>query len=211
MIRSTKERTAAYELTWSLSTASGAPDGKAHALTLEYQLHALEELYVGDRLWDKDRTGKRMPDPFGVYRFVHDGSLRLVFAQAPYPPNVMPSDTYKPLFSRVRAGETHTRAAVIMLPVDEYSALSRNINAPTVVEEVSRVVLIMSYRLRSAMDRDPVPPPNEAPEGAGYIVHDWKLMVSSLDVEGIPVKRRTGYMARFALPGEPGPAPKPLP
>jgi hypothetical protein len=209
MIHSATEKTAALELTWSLRDAA-ADDGQ-RALALDYAIAAHEELYLSDRLWDYDRNKKRIPDPFGVYRFVHDGSLRLVFAQAPWPSNVMPSIVYKPLCSRVRAGETHRRTVLVRLPVDEYSSLARDIKSPTVEEEVSKVLLVMQYRLRSAMDKDPQPPPFESAEEAGYIVHDLTQLVSSLETEPIQIKRRTGYIARFPLPGEPKPGPVPVP
>ncbi len=199
---STKESSSAYELTWSLTAA-----GPEKPLLLSYSVHAHEELYLGDRLWDYAKGGARIPDPFGVYRFVRDGSLRLVFAQAPWPANVSPRVVYQPLYSRLKAGETRRREIPIDQPVDEYSALSRDISAPTVVEEVSRVLLVLSYRLRSSMPEDPQPPPNESAEEAGYIVADPKLLTSTVEVERLKVKRRTGYMARFALPGEPGPGP----
>ena len=206
---SATEKSAAYELTWSLSSMSSTDGEKDQALKLDYAITAFEELYVSDRLWDDDATQHRVPDPFGIYRFVQDGSLRLVFAQAPHPPNVMLGKIYRPLFSRVLAGETRRQTVQIKLPVDEYSILSRNINAPTVLEEVSRVIFVLGYQLRSALDRAPAPQPRETGEGAGYVVYEPKLIISELQVDRLPVKRRTGYMARFPLPGEAGPAPIP--
>jgi hypothetical protein len=207
MTTSTTERSAAYELTWSLSITDGANGERV--LKLEYQVEAFEELYIADRLWDFGDANERVPDPFGVYRFVRNGSLRLVFAQAPYPPNVMPRITYQPLYSRIRAGKTRQRSVLIRMPVDEYSSLARDISSPTVIEEVSRVFFVLSYRLRSTMAEDPAPPPFETAEDAGYIVHGPEQIISALEVDKLPVKRRTGYIARFALPGEPKPGPAP--
>jgi hypothetical protein len=209
MKKEVTEKYAAFELTWSLRDA--AADDGAKALALDYAIAAREEVYVSDRLWDYSRAKKRIPDPFGVYRFVYDGSLRLVFAQAPSPSNVMPSTVYKPLCSRVRAGETRQRTILLRLPVDEYSSLGRDIDSPTAVEEVSKVFLVMQYRLRSTMDKDPQPPPFEDADQVGYIVHDLAQLVSSMETEPISVKRRTGYIARFPLPGEPKPGPAPMP
>ena len=152
-----------------------------------------------------------MPEPFGVYRFVNGESLRLVFAKPPVPPNVMPRVVFQPLFSRVPAGEARRHEVILQAPIDEYSALGRDVSSETTLEEITEVVLILSYRLRSTMDKDPVPPPLESPEAAGYIVYAPELIVSSLAVEPVPVKRRAGYFARFALPGEPGPEPAPVP
>jgi hypothetical protein len=194
MQSSKTERCSAYELEWSLST------GETGVLKLEYRVEAFEELYIADRLWIYDDKKKRAPDPFGVYRFVHEGCLRLVFAQAPHLPEVMPHVIFEPLFSRIRAGETRRQEIAIKLPVDEYSCLARNIKAPAADEEVSRAVLVIDHRLRSDMDEDPAPPPGESVETAGYVVWDSKPIISSLEVEKIPVKRRTGTMARFALP-----------
>ena len=191
-------RTPAYEITWSVAVVAGE-------LKLDYQVKALEELYVSDRLWDDDAAQHRIPDPYGVYRFVQNGSLRLVFAQAPHPPNVMLGKTYQPLYSRVLAGETRRQTVRIKLPVDEYSSLARDVNAPTAVEEVSRVYFVLGVRLRSTIDRAPAPPPRESGESAGYVVYEPTEVILAMDVDKLPVKRRTGYMARFALPGEPTP------
>lgn len=202
------EKSAAYELTWTLRTVTA--DGGERALELEYAVTAHEEMFISDRLWVGDVVHSRVPDPYGVYRFVKDDSLRLVLAQAPAPPNVRLGNPYRPLYSKIAAGETRRQTVRIALPVDEYSALARDVSSPTSLEEVSRVYLVIGYRLRKDMDREPLPPPNESAEGAGYVVYAPKLMISEMHVEGIPVKRRTGYIARFPLPGEPGPAPMPV-
>jgi hypothetical protein len=206
-----EESTSAYQVTWSLHTEPTAKGGNDRALVLEYQVKAFEELYLSDLLWDDDPVRHRIPDPFGVYRFVRDGSLWLVFAQALKPPNIRIANPYRPLYSRVLPGETRRRAFRIKLPVDEYSALARDVHGPTVLEEVSRVFFVLGYRLRSTLDRDPEPPLNETAEEAGYVVYDPKLIVLALPIDRLLVKRRTGYIARFALPGEPGSDPMPLP
>jgi hypothetical protein len=211
MKASATEKSAAYELIWSLDATSPGDGSNERVLKLEYQITAFEELYIGDRLWDDDAQKRRIPDPFGVYRFVQNGSLRLVFAPAPHAPNIKIANTYQPLYSRVLAGETLRKAVQIKLPVDEYSSLERDVGAPTVLEEVSRVFFVLSYRLRSTMDRAPGPPLTETVEEAGYLVPGPKeLIISGMQVEPLPVKRRTGYTARFPLPGEPGPEPIPL-
>lgn len=80
--------------------------------------------------------------------------------------------------------------------------MERDTSAAAVVEEVARVVLVMSYRRRATMAKDPEPPLGESAEVAGFIVHGPELVVSSLEVDRLPVKRRTEAMARFALPLE---------
>jgi hypothetical protein len=204
---SASEKSSAYELTWSLRVPAPVDGMKDRELELDYAVTAFEELYLCDRPWDSDRVRYRFPDPLGVYRFVQNGSLRLVFAQAPKPPNLRIANPYRPLYSRVLPGETRRQALRIKLPVDEYSALARDVHAPTVLEEVSRVFFVLGYRLRSTLDHDPEPPLNETAEEAGYVVYDPKLIISEVAVDRLPVKRRTGYIARFPLPGEPGPEP----
>jgi hypothetical protein len=200
-----KEDTPSYVLEWSL-TAKGTEE-----IVLAYAIKAFEELYVSDRLWDRKRDGIRIKDPFGIYRFVRDGSLRLAFTQAPYPPNVSPMEIFQPLFSKVDAGQTHGGSVSIALPVDEYSSLARNIAAPNEIVTVTRVHFALGYALRSELRADPIPPIKETAEEAGYIVHTDKRIVSTCDVPSrIQVKQRTEYMARFALMGEPAPAPMPL-
>jgi hypothetical protein len=141
MKRSARESSGAYELSWSIDTVDqpDAAGAAGPALELELELEALEELYVGDRLWDYDKSRARTADREGVYRFVHDGALRLVFARAPSPSNVMPRVVYEPLFSRVEAGQKHRRRVTLGLPVHEYSSLARDMSEPTSLVEVERV------------------------------------------------------------------------
>lgn len=203
-------RTSAYAVTWSVNTEAAAKGSDERVLKLDYQVKAFEELYISDRLWDDDATQHRIPDPMGVYRFVHDGSLRLVFAQAPSPPNILLGKTYSPLYSRILPGETRRQTVRIKLPVDEYSSLGRNVNAPTVLEEVSRVYFVLGLALRSTLGTAPAPPPRESGEKAGYVVYGSNNIILAMDVNKLQVKRRTGYMARFPLPGEPDPDPLPV-
>jgi hypothetical protein len=200
MIGSGKETSRAYALTWSLDGASG-PDGPE--LELVYRIEAAEELYVSDRLWDFDAAKQRVPDPFGVYRFVAHQSLRLFFGQAPIPTNVQPRIVYKPLFSRVRAGEAHERKVRMKVPVDEYSSLARDIASPTELEEVTRAFLVIEYRLRSEMPADPEQPALLDPVKDGYMVYDPKRLVSSCETRPIAVKRRIEPIYRVALPNDP--------
>lgn len=204
---SPEERTSAYEVSWSVTTV-GKKGSTEQALLLDYQIKALEELYVSDRLWDYDAKHERVDDPYGVYRFVQEGSLRLVFAPAPRPPGVQLGETYTPLYSRVLSGETRRQTVLIKLPIEEYSSLARDVGSPSVPSEVSRVYFVLGYRLRSTMSRAPAPPPRESGAKAGYVVHEPKLIVLALDLVQLPVKRRTGEIERFALPGEPGAAPR---
>ncbi len=207
-ISTTTEETASYVLSWSLSFSEPA-DGEPRKLVLAYQMEAFEELYISDRLWDYGAGRQRIEDPFGIYRFVVDDTLRLVFGQAPHPANVVPNVTYTPLYSRVNTGETRKRTIHMALPVDEYSSLSRNIAAPTVVETVSRVQFVLGVRFRSDLDADPVPPPRETAAQAGYVVYGPKRIVSSCAVDGIEVNKRSEYMPRYALDGEPAAGPMP--
>ncbi len=209
MSNSKIERFAPCRLAWSLDAATGASNG-ANIHTLRYEIEALEDLYVADRLWDNDVDGRRIRDPFGVYRFVHDGNLRLVLAPAPRPPNIHIRKHYIPLYSGVAAGETRKNEISIRLPVDEYSALARDVGSATVIEHVAAVTLVVGYRTRASLPSRPIPPLNETADEAGYIVHAPQLLISAMAVAPVPVKRRTGYIARFPLPGEPGPGPIPL-
>lgn len=195
MMYSTRERSSAYELTWSL-------DVRGHEVELEYKVEAFEELYVFDRLWNLDRARGIVPESLGIYRYVRDGHLWLVFAQAPSPPEVIPLVYHEPLSSKVLAGSTHGKSVKVALPVDEYSAIERNIHAPTALEQVSRVVFVLGYRRRATLDAAPYPPPDRTAEDAGYIVYGPDYMVSVMAVDPLPVKRRTDAMARFRLPTE---------
>jgi hypothetical protein len=197
MHASTTEEHATFTLRWSVEV-----DGSAPHATLRYELTAREELYVSDRLWDLDRTGRRIADPYGVYRFVHGRALRLVFAQAPLPPGIALRQVYKPLASRIRAGETHRRAVPLALPVEEYSSLARDVGSPSELDHVDRVTLVFEYRPRAEMSADPLPPAREDGDAVGFIVHDMHRLVSSVAVQALPVQRRTGYIPRIALPGD---------
>lgn len=203
-------RTSAYDVTWSVSTVAAAAGG--NELKLDYAVKAFEEMYIADRFYN-DPVRYSAPDPFGIHRFVEDGSLRLVFAPATYPPGLIverPVDL--PLYSRILAGETRRETMRIKLPVDEYpsewpSFGGKVVPAPTVSEEVSRVYFVLGYRLRSTLNH--APPVPEAAREAGYIVKSPNFIILAMDVDKIPVKRHTGYMPRFPLPGEPGPDPMP--
>lgn len=194
--------TSAFSLNWSLRVDRGASADAPGTLTLAYEIEAREEVFISDRLWDFDDDRNRIADPFGVYRFVVGDSLRLVFAQAPLPRGVVPRLTFQPLYSRVRAGETLRKQLTLSLPVREYSSLSRNIDAPSELERVARVTLVMGHRARSAMQSDPAPPPFESADDAGYIVHSPSIITSTMTVEPLPVLRRTQSMARYALAGD---------
>lgn len=201
-VASAQQRTDSYELTWSLRTVEEPAEPASARLVLEYEFEAFEEIYVGDRLWSDwsdDPPRRRVPDPFGVYRFVSDDSLWLVFAMSPLPEDIEVNVVFAPLYTRIRAGETHRRTIAIALPVAEYSALARNVDAPSTLEEVSKVTLVLSYRLRSSLEAESTPPPRGSVE-SGYRVHNPRYIVSTLAVAPLPVRRRTGKIPRFALP-----------
>jgi hypothetical protein len=195
-----------FDLDWHFDARSGP----SPAMRLTWAINAREELFVADHLWDYARDATRIADPHGVYRFVHEGTLRLLFGQAPRPSNVSLRVTYTPFFSRVRAGQTHRREVLVPLPIDEYSSLARDVGSPTVTEHVARVMLLVDYRLRRTMTADPLPPMNESAEAVGYIVHDPSRAISTLETSPFTVKRRTGYIARVALAGEAPPGPFPF-
>lgn len=195
---STTESTDAFTLRWSF--AYDLPAGRA---SLHYALTAHEELYVSDRLWDYDRVGRRIADRWGVYRFVHGTTLRLAFVQAPRPPNISVHVVFAPLWSRVQARETHTRDVPLTLPIDEYSALARDVSAPHVLDHVTHVSLIFDWCRRRDLPRAPLPPPRESGEAVGFMVYDGTRYVSTLALRGLlPVHRRTGPMPRLTLPGD---------
>ncbi len=195
--------TNSFTLRWSLALDPGDPSRQVPASAkLRYEVEARDEVYLADRLWDYLPDGRRAPDPRGVYRFVHGRSLRLVFWQAPRPRGLQLRVVYTPLFSRVRAGETLRKELALELPIDEYSSLARDVDAPSEVVLATQVALVLGYRLRSSMPADPRSPLNESPDAAGYIVHDpWRL-VSTADTPPIPVRRRLGDMPRPVLPGD---------
>mgnify|MGYP000875915761 CR=1 FL=1 len=199
---------AAFTLRWSFGV-DDTPQGQAPTATLRYRVEAHEALYLSDRLWLTDRAGARIADPAGVYRFVHGDTLRLVFDQAPWPSNVELRKTFRPLYSRVAPREARERAITVGLPVDEYSCFARGTDDPATVEHVTRVTLVLGYRLRATLERDADPPPGESGEDAGYIVYDPTRLVSSVTLAPLPVRRRVGYVPRYAFPGEPPPGPRP--
>jgi hypothetical protein len=192
----------AFDLHWSFGLVAHPPGSKdPPRAKLQYEVRAREEVFISDKLWDRDASGKRFPDRFGVYRFVHGMSLRLLFGQAPRDPDIEFRNIYAPLFSRVEAGKVYSNEVLLAVPVDEYSALARDTDEPTEVVHVARVTLIVGYRLRSELKEDPRPPAKESPT-VGYIVHDPHQLVSKVDVDELPVKRRKGSMWRVVLPGD---------
>jgi hypothetical protein len=119
-------QTQAFTLAWSLrAMRNGDANSPAH-LQFDFQLEAREEVFIADKLWDFDSSNQRIPDRFGVYRFVHEGTLRLLFGQAPRPSNILPRVIYAPLYSRIRAGEVHQKSLLLTLPVDEFESCTRH-------------------------------------------------------------------------------------
>jgi hypothetical protein len=187
------ETRSAFVLSWSfeatqIAHASGNP---LHAMKLSLRLDAREELYVADRLWDFNDAGARIAEPFGVYRIVHDRTLVLLFGQAPMPHNVQPRVTFRPLYSRVRAGESLRREVLLAYPIDEYTALDRDVRSPNTLVQLDQVTLALEYRTRASMREDPQPPPREDSEAVGYVVYDPERILSTCSVAPFAVHRRT--------------------
>ncbi len=202
MFVSTREITSGFEFIWSLQLMKPQNVGQLQMLDLQYEIEALEELYIGDRLWTYDQNGHRCTEPNGVYRFIHRDDLRFVFAPSPLPPNAEYRNVYAPLFTRLNAGEKLKKHLRLAVPIDEYSAFARDIDEPTAIEYASTVTLVMTYKLRSTLTKDPAPPLFESPETAGYIVQDSEMLISSMQVEPLPVKRRQNQIPRFMIPGD---------
>ncbi|MBK8251555.1 MAG: hypothetical protein IPK82_02675 [Polyangiaceae bacterium] len=192
-----------FALTWSLSADKDK-------LELNIQIQPHEEMFVADRLWVYTPEGEVVGDPWGVYRFAMGNSLRLVFADSPCPPNISPQILFEPRFSKIKQGAIHRIHVSIKLPIDEYSALARDVDSPHSVEMVNSVTLIIAYRTQKSLGEEPSPPYGETGDNAGYLVFDPEFVVSTMEVPALPVRKRTGYIARFALPGEPEPEPIPL-
>lgn len=201
----------AFEFSWSLDVKevpggrqvpAGAPAAGKKVARLRYEVKALEEVYIGDKLWDLDPERTRVPDPFGVYRFVRDKNLRLLLGQAPWDERMAIRNVYPPLFSKVPKGETLINEIDIALPVDEYSALERWVEGPTEPVYVTSATLIMEYMPRSKLKEDPKPPPGEG-ESVGYVVHGARPMISSIrKMDPLPVKLRTEETVRVVVPGD---------
>lgn len=200
MFVSAKETAKGLTLTWSLQFVEPSQEGQVRMLDVRYHVEATEDLYLGDRVWTYDQAGHRRVDLQGVYRFMVRRDLRLVFAQSPLPPDTEYRHVYAPYFSRLGAGEKMEKHVRFPVPVDEYSAFARDIDAPTTIEYASTVTFVMGYRLRATMTTDPIAPPFESPDEAGYIVHDSQLLISSAAVEHLPVKCRNQAIPRFMLP-----------
>jgi len=188
-----------FDVSWSLHVeGTGNP-----SLRVDLEVLGRDELYVSDRVWDYDAQGKRIDDPFGIYRYVVGSALRLVLAPAPLPLPILPRVTYPPLCSRVRSGETRKRSFHLGLPIDEYSSLERNVSAPSDTIHVERVELVLGYRLRTSLKDEPRAPAKEEGEKVGFIVHDLELVVDAQPIAALPVRRRSGPMTRFYLPSDP--------
>ena len=200
-IASAQVQIADFQCLWSLTESGSEGTEGERTLKLAYQIEARSELYVADRLWRFDASRSVIPDPLGVYRYVRDDSLRLVFDTSPMPPNTSVRVTYAPLYSRVLPGKVHARELTLTVPVEEYSSAPYDSTAPTVIERVARVVLVMAYRLRATMDRDPAPPIGES-EGVGFVVANPSRFISSVAVSPLAVRCRTVPFARYALPGD---------
>lgn len=200
-IASAQVQIADFHCLWSLTEATSDGAEGERTLKLAYRIEAGSELYVSDRLWKYDASRNVVPDPFGVYRFVRDDSLRLVFDKSPPLPNTSVRVTYPPLYSRVMPGVAHEREITLSVPVGEYSSIPYDPDAPTVIQQVSRAILVMGYRLRATMESDPAPPLGSS-DDVGFVVMNPSKLVSPLAISTLDVRCRTAPFARYALPGE---------
>ena len=166
------------------------------ALSLTYAVEAFEELFVSDRLWDRKRGAPRSADPQGIYRFVHDRSLRLVLDRAPYPPNVSPAVVYEPFFLARRGqgnaspyGQHRPPGGRIFLFLAQHRSAR---GAGGGEHRALRAGLSPAVRAGSRPRSAPGGGPPKAP---GFVVTSPTRIVSSADVSHpIQVKRRTGYI-----------------
>lgn len=200
-IASAQVQIADFLCLWSLTEARGDGAEGERTLKLTYRIDAGSELYVSDRLWEYDASRSVVPDPFEVYRFVRDDSVRLVFDKSPALPNTSVRVTYAPLYSRVMPGVAHEREIPLRVPVEEHSGMPYDPDAPTVIQQVSRAILVMGYRLRATMERDPAPPLGVS-DDVGFVVTNPSKFISSLAISTLEVRCRTVPFARYTLPGE---------
>lgn len=78
-------------------------------------------LLVFDKLWGGDSSGKVSQDQLGIYRFIEDGTLRLLLGQAPPPANKNVLYRNVPYLTRVEAGATLEHDIVVAAPVREHN------------------------------------------------------------------------------------------
>lgn len=78
-------------------------------------------LLVFDKLWNLDGGSKLVPDAQALYRFVHDGTLRLLLGVAPPPSDKTVAYRNVPYVTRVPAHGTLEYDLVIAAPVREHS------------------------------------------------------------------------------------------
>jgi hypothetical protein len=207
----------------SSARSQGDPPASPIALSCNFtaQLSALEfagsvrngsghDIYLVNRLWTLDASGKVITDPEKFYRFVRGEELRILFGAAPLPR--MHSVTYRnlPYATLVKAGAEFEFHESTPLPATEYSVyFAPPGERDTALVPVSRIVLVMQYA-EAGRDVRAHPLTDDASawrfESAAALDHVRTLQCSGA-AEKMQARRRSDQFDRLTLPGEP---PEPL-
>ena len=107
-----------------------------------------EALFTLDRHWTQNDQGKPVWDPRAPYRFIHPGSLHVLFGCAPIFDNMSVSNMYIPHATRILPGSEILLRGSIPIPVKEYSPFFPD-RADTEYErlQLSSVAVIVQYVL----------------------------------------------------------------
>jgi hypothetical protein len=171
--------------------------------------HGTGEIFVFDRLWTLDSSSRQAPDREGAYRFVRDGTLRLLLGPCPLPRRWQVTYRNVPHASLVPPGGSLALAISSAGPVGEHGAyFPEPPGSATTKVHVERVELVVQY---AEAPRDLAAAPSGLFPGAFVLpaaaLDGLRSAVAPSPRVELDVLRRADDFDRLTLPGE---KPEPL-
>jgi hypothetical protein len=163
-------------------------------------------VYVFNRLWDMDASGRPAEDPEKMYRFIRESELRLLLGPAPLPR--LKTVFYKniPYATLIKSQGALEVEQSLALPAEEYSVyFPPTPGALAARARITRVALFVVWvearraPETSASAFDPTAVKIEVPDALDY-AQTLSCRSTSVDFEGL---HRTDEFDRLTLPGEP--------
>jgi hypothetical protein len=164
-----------------------------------------KDIYVFDRIWKQNRSGKIDPDPERFYRYERDGELRLLLGAAPMPR--FKTVTYQniPFATLVKAGSILELDETMSMPVKEYSVyFPETSQSGFKPAKVNRILLIVQFvESQPAFRTSPCPFDAVAVKFSTPGVLDFvKTLIGHSGSVQLEMSRRTDEFDRLALEGE---------
>ena len=181
------------------------PNGQTLDVKLKIVNAGGSDVFVLDRIWHMDSSGKQVADPENIYRFVRGPELRLLWGLAPVPR--LKTVTYRniPYASLVKPGGSHEINQKIPVPVKEYSIYfpetSKDNPKLQAVTRIAAIVQFVEPGSNLAISAAPFDPSAfKIPTATVLETVKNATCSSPLKVDAL---RRTDQFDRFNMPNEP--------